>query len=72
MRATVFVALSACIVASVTTACGQAEVLPALIVETGCVTAVGEEFILTDLERSEPESSEPVTEAYVLTGSLVS
>ena len=72
MRAIAFVALSACVVASVTTACGQTEVLPALIVETGCVTSVGEEVILTDLEGTGPRSSEPgpVTEAYVLTGAL--
>jgi hypothetical protein len=71
VRATVFVGLSACVVASVT-ACRQTEVLPALIVETGCITAVGDEFVLTDLEGTARRSSEPgpVTEAYVLTGTL--
>jgi hypothetical protein len=44
--------------------------IPALVLETGCLTASGDEFILTDLESAGGTSQEPapVTEAYLLEG----
>jgi hypothetical protein len=53
-----------------TIACGQTEIPPTLVFETGCLTSSGDEFILTDLESAGGRSQEPgpVTEAYLLKG----
>jgi hypothetical protein len=57
---------------AVAMACGGAEVPPTLITVTGCLTASGEEFILTDLESVAPGDqtaaapAAPATEAYLL------
>jgi hypothetical protein len=42
-----------------------AEVRPAVVTETGCLTARGDQFVLTDLERGEGEAT---TETYQLIG----
>lgn len=59
-------------------ACGPADIPPTLIVETGCVTASDDRFVLTDLQPTgttdikpggtEAEAPRPITEAYLLVG----
>ena len=43
-----------------------AEVRPAIVTETGCLTARGDQFVLTDLERGEGQAT---TETFQLIGS---
>ena len=42
-----------------------AEVRPTVVTETGCLTARGDQFVLTDLQRGE---GQPTTEAFQLIG----
>jgi hypothetical protein len=67
MKGVMLVGVSACLL-TLMMACGRKDDAPmALILETGCVTASGDEFILTDLEPGGSQSSRrPTTEAYLL------
>ena len=68
MKGAMLVLVSACLLILVT-ACGREEAPMALVLETGCVTASGNELILTDLEPGGAQSPRrPTTEAYLLTG----
>jgi hypothetical protein len=61
-----------------TAGCGESQPPPVTIIDDGCITAAGDQFVLTDLEPAEAHPSlrhaspasrpRPTTEAYLLTG----